>query len=32
MLQTSKLKTLFAVSLVCAMLAGCGGGDEQHRH
>ena len=29
MLQTSELKSLFAVSLVCAMLAGCGGGDAE---
>jgi hypothetical protein len=29
MLQISKLKTLFAVSLVCAVLAGCGGGDAE---
>jgi hypothetical protein len=29
MLQTSKLKTLFAASLVCALLAGCGGGDAE---
>jgi hypothetical protein len=29
MMHTSKLKTLFAVSLVSAMLASCGGGDAE---